>query len=1465
MNAAPESKMVETRLAWSVTGGPCRESASQHQQEAIRGTQQRAMGATASASACHCSKDQEVDVEVTSITPAPAPRAPNPDDNDSQAQDVGDESVPRKGRSRCSLLLRDALVPDLEILRGVSVKDTLRGFGRLWRRSPMDLSEELRAAMWDRSRQLESFDLFLSHTWRTGGLWKFLALTLQCGWQRLLLSWLMAMILVETLAFFDILPSHMNFTAVFEGDSYVFPFGAWGLFLANFAPVVIAIAAPGGTKDCFLDIVSINQVDEELMERGIYGLGGCLAVSKELRILWSKPYLSRLWCVFEIAAYRFINPNGKITLAPLFFETGVAMLWLGQYTIMIIYIQLLMVDATLPRFMVIPAIAPFVVMVHILRRNLLAKQELFASLDNFDVDKAQCAKEFDREFVLQAIENWYGSREAFTDYVRGPLRKELLTKANSGLPPQYIFVIVSPILSLCIDILLGMIKSGFPLRFICCYVLSILFGTILFSGAVQIRISFFMCERFAAPYKPGCCDWLQSVILFLVSAVVGITGFLLSVIAYSTSLGASLAWCAFAICIFGLSHLDWECEEAKRRCCGAPLETSPTTDEDSHVLRIFNRAIVQDDVHASGTPAAALVAHQLAAQLSILSEFSLTSCHMMQATKKNMTGTRFHSERRARRSCADSSAANSNFADRGAQEEWDLMSEHRAATERSRAELSGLALRWPLVASERDAVAAEMLTQVAEGIRAWFYGEEPPGVAPGSRPKKLAPPGLVQYEYQELEASTQKFAQRLGEDDAPVAPPLWLGSGGSSVYRGVLRGSDVAVKVLQDGGDGDRFQDELRALARLRHPNLAELQGWAMHKRTKFLVFEVLSGGSLQQHLGSKDFLWQRRLSAAAQAAEGLSYMVKQKVFHRDIRPKNLLFAGNGDRVKWIYGDDTTSAATDGGMTRLVVTRVSGTPGYACPNYLATKCVSEDTEVYSFGTLLLELAINKPPALEKPTGELVYPLLQLVQNARFGALARVLEHQDPSARWPVDALDPLAALALRCVELGSPKARPRPSFAEIAEVLSQLRTSAAGPRGEAPLEVVLSCVPRPGSDPKELPTTEISPIRFQVREEREITIGRQHQPEFFERFLQKTEALFISRAHFKLHARPGGPLQLEKLSSNPLHVDGVAAQQGQMVTLCHGAKLGFGRPGLPDGCPVQLLVTLHEAAPTLLSRPAGQVRAVPVLECVKTACVEVSLQTLPREAKVISLSQGITKVGRRHQWIFEKLLQAPSLSFISRHHLRVSIVATKDLLLEDENADASDERVQHVLEAFKKYDKDGDGMIDFVELGALMRGLAGSAAEWTDASIKVLLTAMDSDNDGKVVLSDFGVWLFGTQLSPMEESKLKTAELTLQASNAKAKAQSKAAAKAKGKAKAKAKPVPEEEEEEGEDEEGGDDPEDDEGEDEEDSDEYDEDDVDVKQLSMTGRNALWQKLMPARAGSAQDAAERMKNYNGDYR
>ena len=45
------------------------------------------------------------------------------------------------------------------------------------------------------------------------------------------------------------------------------------------------------------DVVSIHQRDDVLKERGIYGLGGFLKVSRELRVLWTTPYPTRLWCI----------------------------------------------------------------------------------------------------------------------------------------------------------------------------------------------------------------------------------------------------------------------------------------------------------------------------------------------------------------------------------------------------------------------------------------------------------------------------------------------------------------------------------------------------------------------------------------------------------------------------------------------------------------------------------------------------------------------------------------------------------------------------------------------------------------------------------------------------------------------------------------------------------------------------------------------------------------------------------------------------------------------------------------------------------------------------------------------------------------------------------------------------------------------------------------------------------------
>eukprot|EP00913_Durusdinium_trenchii_P000002 g2.t1 len=107
----------------------------------------------------------------------------------------------------------------------------------------------------------------------------------------------------------------------------------WGSSLAPAVSVMCFLITPYmpcmRDKHCFLDVASINQSDETLKERGIYGLGGFLKASKELRIMWSPPYLSRLWCIFEVAAYRMANPNGKISVRPLFVEITVLASWTG--------------------------------------------------------------------------------------------------------------------------------------------------------------------------------------------------------------------------------------------------------------------------------------------------------------------------------------------------------------------------------------------------------------------------------------------------------------------------------------------------------------------------------------------------------------------------------------------------------------------------------------------------------------------------------------------------------------------------------------------------------------------------------------------------------------------------------------------------------------------------------------------------------------------------------------------------------------------------------------------------------------------------------------------------------------------------------------------------------------------------------------------------------------------------------
>lgn len=304
----------------------------------------------------------------------------------------------------------------------------------------------------------------------------------------------------------------------------------------------------------------------------------------------------------------------------------------------------------------------------------------------------------------------------------------------------------------------------------------------------------------------------------------------------------------------------------------------------------------------------------------------------------------------------------------------------------------------------------------------------------------------LEYTYEELCAATGSFSPR-----ARIAS----GRAGE-VHRGVLRGgTEVAVKAIMGNMGAPGFEEELQLLSRFRHPNLVTLMGWGQRESDRYLVYELLSGGDVGRKLwrsrsSSEPFLWRERLHAACDAVCGLSHMANSRpqAFHRDIKPPNIVLDGKGTAKMADFGLASVAPSrpatpragefTDSG-------NVSGTPGYACPTYIATGRVGEQSEVFSFGVTLLELLTNILPAVRSGEwgGALVYPLADALLPWTGGANERVLVSLDPLASWPRPLADELTEVALRCVG----PLETRPLFDRLTAALRRLCSGEAGDTG----------------------------------------------------------------------------------------------------------------------------------------------------------------------------------------------------------------------------------------------------------------------------------------------------------------------------------------------------------------------------------------------------------------------------------
>ncbi|XP_048234163.1 proline-rich receptor-like protein kinase PERK15 isoform X2 [Ricinus communis] len=255
-------------------------------------------------------------------------------------------------------------------------------------------------------------------------------------------------------------------------------------------------------------------------------------------------------------------------------------------------------------------------------------------------------------------------------------------------------------------------------------------------------------------------------------------------------------------------------------------------------------------------------------------------------------------------------------------------------------------------------------------------------------------------------------------------------------YQELAAATVKKLKYQDDERKEKEFETEILTISRVRHQHLVMLVGYCIDKADRLLVYEFVPKNSLRTHLHGENrtsLNWPTRMRIALGSAKALAYLhegCKPKIIHRDIKAENILLDQDFEPKIADFGlaKDFSNSVSH------ISTDPKGTFGYLPPEYAFERKLTDKSDVFSFGIVLLELITGRKPVDGKDNDRVnlaVWVVPQIKQALEDGSYKSLI---DPNLleNYDVNEMGRMVSCAAACVYK---PAKHRPQMSQIVEAL----------------------------------------------------------------------------------------------------------------------------------------------------------------------------------------------------------------------------------------------------------------------------------------------------------------------------------------------------------------------------------------------------------------------------------------------